>query len=178
VDADEVPGQPVVGHEWGRLFVVELDPLADRLRSVVCTAFLLRAAGQPLEHDLVGHLELEDDGQRAADLGQHRVEGLRLRHRPREAVEDEALLDRLQLLADQLDHQIVRDEVAALEDRLDAPAELAPRTDRAAENVPGRDVREPVLVGDALRLRALARALDAEEKDVQRSVSAYFRKPS
>jgi len=36
-------------------------------------------------------------------------------------------------------------------------------------------VRDPVLVGDPLRLRPLARALDAEEKNVE---GLYLRKPS
>ena len=168
VDPDEIAEDPVVPDERLRLAVVELEPLLDRLRRVVCPPLFLGAPMQALERDLVGDLKLEDDRQRAADLGQHRVERLRLGHRAREAVEDEPVLGVLGLepLPDQLDHQVVGDELAALEDRLHAAPELAAFGDRVPQHVAGRDVREPVVRGDALGLRPLAGPLDAEEKHV------------
>src|SRR5439155_20721371 len=110
------------------------------------------------------------------DLGQHRVQGLRLRHRSRKAVHDEPLLRivLLEPIPDQLDHEVVGDEVAALEDWPHPLAELVAVGDRLAQHLPRRDVREAMLGGDALCLRPLPRPLDAEKQDVER----YLRKPS
>ncbi len=90
------------------------------------TTLLVGAPPQPLDRDLVRHLELEDDGKRPLDLGQHRVERLGLRHRARKPVEDEPSpgVVCLQSLADELDHQVVGHELAALKDRLAPAAEL------------------------------------------------------
>jgi hypothetical protein len=81
----------------------------------------------------------------------------------------------LEPLSNQLDHQVVGNEVAPVVDRLHAAAEVALGGHRLAQHVARRDVRDPVLVGDPLRLRPLASALDAEEKNVE---GLYLRKPS
>ena len=70
--------------------------------------------------------------------------------------------------ADQLDHQVVRDEIASVVDVLDAPAQVRAGLHLRAEDLAARDVRDPVFRRDALCLRALARTLRAEEQDVQR----------
>jgi hypothetical protein len=71
-------------------------------------------------------------------------------------------------VAHQLDRQLVRDESALVEERLDLPAERGAGGDRSAEELARRDVRDAVLVGDALRLRSLPRPLRTENEDVQR----------
>ena len=105
---------------------------------------------------------------------EHRVERLGLREVAREAVEDEpvARVVLREPLADHPDRELVRDEVAAGHDRVDLAAERRRVVERA-EHVARRDVRDPVLGRDPLRLRALARPLRAEEQEVH-----YFRKPS
>ena len=66
-------------------------------------------------------------------------------------------------LADEVDHEVVRNEVAALEDRAHLRAELRPSDDRGTQDVAGRDVRHVVRCGDPLRLGPLAGALRARE---------------
>ena len=76
-------------------------------------------------------------------------------------------------LADQPDRELVGDEVAARHDRRRPRGRAASASVERAEHVAGRDVRDPVLGRDPLRLGALARPLRAEHQDVH-----YFRKPS
>ena len=108
---------------------------------------------------------------------QHLVERLGLDEVAREPVEDEPA-DRIVLrepVADQRDRQLVRDELAGGEDRLDLAAELGPVGDRSAEHVARRDVGHAVGRGDPLCLRALPGSLRPENEDVDRR---YLRKPS
>ena len=164
VDDDLDPGEPVaVDHELGEL-VVEAKPVADRLRRVVGAALLTRARLEPRRRDLVGHAQQDHRVERLADLVEHRVERLGLRERAREPVEDERVLVG-QPLADEVDHEVVGDEVAALEDRANLAAELGAVRDRGAQDVAGRDVRRVVRARDPLRLRALPRPLRAQDQD-------------
>src|SRR5207253_282246 len=76
------------------------------------------ATEQPLEENLaVGHLEVEDDVEVAPELTQQLVERLRLRHRPRETVQDEAshCVPAREPVPDELDHQLGVDEFASVE---------------------------------------------------------------
>ena len=77
-----------------------------------------------------------------------------------------------------LDHELVRNEVAALEDRAHLRAELRPVGDRGAQDVAGRDVRDVVRRGDPLGLSALAGALGAENEYPHGCLGRYLRKPS
>src|SRR5947207_2899581 len=88
----------------------------------------------------------------------------------REPIEDEPALGvgLFEPRADQLDHQVVRDEVAAVVHVLDAQSELRPSVHLRAQDLAARDVRNAVFRRDALCLGALARTLRAEEQDVQR----------
>ena len=73
-----------------------------------------------------GTWKSKHDVDLAAELAEELVERLGLRHRAREAVEDEAA-DRVaarEPVADQADHQLVGDEVAAVVDRLELPPEV------------------------------------------------------
>src|SRR6478672_6280842 len=121
--------------------VVELEAPLDPLRCVVGAPLLRRAAEQPLqEHRPVRDLEVEDDVELAAELAQEPVERLRLGHRAREAVEDEAA-DRVaarEPVADQADHQVVRGEVAAVVDHLQLPAEIGGQLLHLADHVARR----------------------------------------
>ena len=101
--------------------------MPDVVREVVAAALDRRTAEQALHGKVVGDLEVEDCRELAAvDLGQDLVERLRLRERPREPVQDEAVrgVVLVEAYAHDLDRQLVRDEVAGVEDRLDALAEL------------------------------------------------------
>src|SRR6266516_6307445 len=87
VDPDEVALGAVVLHERFRLLPVERQARSNHLGRVVHPALECGTLRQALDADLLEELELEDDGQRAADLAQHLVERLGLGHRPWEAVE-------------------------------------------------------------------------------------------
>ena len=158
--------------------------LRDRPGSVVRSTLGESPRVQAARRDVVGDLEQDHRVQRLPDLGEHGVERLCLRERSREPVEDEAVLAR-EPLTDEVDHEIVRDEVAALENRLDLPPELAPLGHRGAEDVTRRDVRRPSGISDALCLSAFARPLRAQDQDphadgrpARVQASPYFRKPS
>src|SRR5216684_6031534 len=117
-DRDDVAARPVVLDQRLGLLVVDAQPVVDRLGRVVVAAFEPRSLEQPAARDFVRDLQREDDVELAADLPQHLVERLRLCIVARKAVEDEAVLRivLLQTFADQLDHQIIGNEVAAVVD--------------------------------------------------------------
>ena len=120
------------------LAVVELEPLLDRLRRVVCPPLFARRAGAGARaRPRRGPGARRRPSSGAADLGQHRVERLRLGHRARKAVEHEPLRRVVgwQPLPDQLDHQLVGDELAALEDRLARAARARCRAATAARSM-------------------------------------------
>src|ERR1700751_5559802 len=128
VDADDVvPRRAVVLDERCGLTLVELEPPPARFRRVVGASLL----GCPAEHPsdplvAVRYLEVEDDVEAPPELAQELLERLGLRHRPREAVENEAA-DRVaarQPVADQLDHLLVGYEVAAVVDLTQLLAQL------------------------------------------------------
>ena len=85
---------------------------------------------------------------------------------PRTVAQAEALDSMLEDIGKPLDAVIllqVSDEVATA--RLRERAELGPVGDGFAQDVSGRDVRDVVGSGDALRLRSLAGPLRAEDED-------------
>src|SRR5918911_3213736 len=88
-DPDEDSLHAVVFDQGLRLAVVQLEPRADRRGRVVDATFRGGTLRQPADAGLVRDLQLEHDRQLPPDLAQHRVQRLRLRHRTREAVEDE-----------------------------------------------------------------------------------------
>ena len=126
---------------------------------------------------LVVEIEEQNGVEWPADRMQHLVECLRLDEVPWEPVEHEPghgiVLGKP--VADQRDRQLVRDELARGEDRLDLAPELGAVGDRSTEHVPGGHVRHTVSGGDPLRLRALPGSLWPENEDVHRR---YLRKPS
>ena len=142
VDGHQHPLRPIALDDGLRELVVEAQAVRIASGRIVAAAFGCPAPEQALERDLVGHVQQEHDVERLADPVEHRVERLRLRHRAWEPVEDEAVLV-AEPRADEVDHQLVGHEIAALEDRLDAPPELGPFGDDGPEHVPGRDVRDP-----------------------------------
>lgn len=76
-----------------------------------------------------------------------------------EAVEDEAvlaLLVRLELRLDHVDHDVVRDKAAGVHNLLGGLAELGLSLDLSAEHVAGSEVADAVLVGNGGSLGALA----------------------
>ena len=69
-------------------------------------------------------------------------------------------------LADDREDQVVGDELPRVHDALHLEAERRACGDLGAQDVARRDVREPVVRGDPLRLGSLAGPLGAEEQDV------------
>ena len=76
--------------------------------------------------------------------------------------------------ANQLDHQVVGDEIAAVVHVPHAAAQLRSGGHLGAEDLSARDMRDRVFGRDPLRLRAFSCPLRAEKKNVER----YLRKPS
>src|SRR6185312_11669197 len=111
----------VLDDRLGRL-VEDLEAVPDDLRGVVGAPFLQGAHVQPLDGELVRHLEVEDGQELPIDLLEHAVEGLGLGDGTREAVENEAFsgVGHAEAFADELDHQVVGNEVARVVDRPDA----------------------------------------------------------
>ena len=165
------PRVAVVLDEWLGLLVVDVVPMLDLVGGVVAASLDPGAAEQALDRDLVGDLEVEDGAKLAAvELGEDAVERLGLGERAREAVEDEApggvILG--QPAAHDLDRDVVGDEVAVVEDRLHALAQLGAGGALGAEHVAGVDVRDAFRRGDELALGALTGPWGAEDDDVER----------
>jgi hypothetical protein len=172
VHLDELAAREVMLDDRLRFLVIRREPLVDRVRPVVCSAFELGALGQPLPRELVRQLQQQDDRERLVDLLQQRVERFGLGDRARVAVEDEAVLGLQQLIADERDRDLVGDELALGEQRLDLASELRSARDRSPVEIACGDVRNLILGRDLLRLRSLARPLRSQNEDV------YLRNPS
>ena len=116
------------------------------------------ATGQPPDHLVVVDDELEHHVELDAAVGEHVVEDLGLRDRAREAVEQEAAVRVVlgQPVADHVDGDVVRDEVAPVHERLGLEPERGPLADVRAEDVAGRDLGHREVLGDELRLCPLA----------------------
>src|SRR3954449_5998774 len=192
VDAHEHTSLRVVAHQRRRLFVVDLEPVTDRLRLVVVTLEQLATAdvthtlrrwrvevqmpdvsaaaagtpsGQPPDHLVVVDHELQDDVERCAAVEQQVVERLRLRDVAGEAVEQEALAGVVLLEPgdDHPDRDLVGHEIAGVHELLGLLAELRALADVRAEDVTGRDLRDPEVGGDELGLRPLSRSGGPDE---------------
>ena len=99
---------------------------------------------------------------------EHRLERLGLADGAREAVEQDAALGvgLVEALLDELVDDVVRDEVAGLEDRGDLLAEFAAGLDGVAQDVAGRDVRDAVLLGEGGGLGSLTGALFPQDDQI------------
>ena len=159
------------------LLVVDREASCDHLGCVVGAILVARSPVHPQGRRLVVEVEEEDGVERASDRDEHLVELLGLDDVAREAVEHESTR-RVVLgepVADQRDRELVGNELAGGEDRLDLAPELRACCHGSAEHVARRHVRHTVDSGDPLRLRALPGSLRPENEDVDR---CYLRKPS
>jgi len=168
----EVAARAVMVDDRLGLLVVAREPRVDRRRGVVGPPLAHRAFHEPLARPRIVEREQQDDRERPVDLVEQLVERLRLRQCARETVENEAAARFQKLFADELDRDVVGDELAVGEQRLDPPAERRAALDRSAIEIAGRDVRDLVLGRDLLCLRPLARSLRSQDEDV------YLRNPS
>jgi hypothetical protein len=169
VQLHEVAARAVMVDDRRGLPVVRGEALVDRARPVVGPPLFGCAPQQALARNVVVEREQQDDRERLADLVEQRVERLGLDNRARIAVEDEATAAGLQqLLADERDRDLVGNERALGEQRLDLLAELRTGCDRSPIEVARRDVADLELLRDPLRLRSLARTLRSQDEDVYR----------
>ena len=165
---DEVAACAVVIDDRFGLLVVVHKPCVDCRGRVVGPALARGALREPLAGRCIVEREQQDDRERPVDVVEQLVERFGLRQRPGEAVEDEAVPGLQQLVADELDRNVVGNELAVGEQRLDSPAEIRPARDSGAIEIAGRNVRDLVLFRDLLCLRPLTRPLRSQDEDVQR----------
>jgi hypothetical protein len=144
VHLHELAARAIVVDDRFRLTVVGREALLDRIGLVVGATFELRALRQPFAGDVVGQLQEQDDRERLVDRFEQRVERFGLRDRARVAVEDEAAVGLQELIADERDRDLVGDELALVEQRLDLLAELGAARARSPVKVTCRDVRNLV----------------------------------
>ena len=168
----ELAARSVVVDDRFGLLVIRRESLVDRPGQVVGTALQLGALREPLPRERVGQLQQQNDRERLVDPLQQLIERRGLRGRPRIAVEDESILGFQELVADERNRDLVGDELAFGEQRLDLPAEVRAARDRGSIEIAGRNVRNLILGRDSLRLRSLARPLRSQDEDV------YLRNPS
>ena len=144
-----------------RLGLLEVDLLAapDDVLGVVGAALDLGALQQPRDDLVLVDGQADDGVELVAGELDHPVELLDLRERARVAVEEEAG-HRVGVVDAVAHHEVgdlVRDVLARVHVALGLEAELRPLGDVGAEDVAGRDRRDLEVLGDELRLRALAR---------------------
>src|SRR5438093_705915 len=185
----EEPAVAVVLDQRRRLPLVRLDPLAhdvlpvvrpddQRGAALVADSGLLRRIREDVVHGVVFRtdaparvpldqlLRLQEEVHRGVQLrdpGQR----LRLRDRPREAVEDEALLG-VRLLEPALrrrDHDVVGHELTRVHECLRLLPEVRALRHVVPQDVAGRDMRHAEVRRQLCRLGSLARAGWAEEDE-------------
>ena len=126
------------------------------------------ATGDAERELVVGHTQQHHqvDGPEPHPLHQW-VEGLRLPTRAGVAIENGAAtaIGLAEAVLDDVQHDVVGHQLAGRHDVIDASAQRRARGDGFAQHVSGGDVRQPVLGGDACRLRPFAGAGRAEEYD-------------
>ena len=142
-----------------------------RVKQLVVAAAARRvdeAAGDAGDEQLVRDLELHDMVKVLVALLEHVIELLGLRRRAGEAVEHKALfalLVRVQLVLDHVDHDLVADEATRIHDLLGLLAEIRAHSYLLAEQVTGRKMADHVV--EALenlgRLRTLTGARRADQ---------------
>src|SRR2546426_5726236 len=113
-------------------------------------------------------LQVDDPVEALAELVHQVVERLGLGNCSRKAVHDEAraAVRLAEAVADDADHDLVRDVLPRRQDGLRLPAKLGAGLDLRAEHVTGRDVRDPEMRAQHVGLRPLARAWGAVEEEV------------
>ena len=195
----------VVDDRHGLLFV-ELEPAVDRFLGVVVAlhdasaarvagpvdlgrkvhvvhalAALAHApAGEPVEHDVAGHVEVDREVERATV--ENAVELLRLMQRARESVEDEAVAERAagrEALLDHADHDLVGNELAAVHVALGLEPERGALLRLRAEELSRGEMGDAEVLAEARRLSPFAGALLAEQNQARlRRGRAQLRNPS
>src|ERR1700682_1742646 len=159
----------VVPDQGGGLVEEDVKAMVDDPLEVVAAAALAEA----LPDRPWVHLQIQDRGPGPVECGQHAVQRLRLGNGPREAVEDEALL-RVRVpqpMLDEGDHQAVGHQLAAIEVCLDPLSQQGLRRDLGPQDIPGRDRRDPIPLGQHCRLGPLAGSGRSQQDEVQRHAS-------
>mmetsp|Transcript_3908 Transcript_3908/g.10225 ORF Transcript_3908/g.10225 Transcript_3908/m.10225 type:complete len:280 (-) Transcript_3908:143-982(-) len=107
--------------------------------------FVDPSPGDAFLEDRIGDLQLHDLRDAGALLGQHLVEGLGLRQRSGESVQDEAVFAVvfLDAIADDPHHDVVADEPSGVHDGLGLLADLGSGGNGSAEHVTGRQGGDP-----------------------------------
>ena len=167
---DELPRRPVaLDHRLG-LLVVDREPACDHLRRVVRAALLERRARASAPSRRSSESSKQEHGvERPADLGEHRVERLRLGEVAREAVEHEPVAASARRAArgsasiiSSSGTRSPRSRIGSTRRPSSVPSAMAARSMSPVETcgiaVVGRD---------PLRLRPLAGALRPEHEQVQ-----------
>src|SRR6185437_3899930 len=173
----EQPLALVVGHERLGELTVDFEALAGDLGIVVgpSAAGFLGPVGDTRYECIGVRGDRDDSVQPQALLLEHLPQGIRLRHGSWEAVEDEAIgaIPLVDPLGNDAVDDLVRNEVAAIHDFLGGEAHRGPVGDRLAQDVAGRELRNPQAFDQNLGLRALADARRPQKNEPQR-----FRPPS
>jgi hypothetical protein len=166
----------VIAGKRGRLGAIGRKPPPQHVRIVVGTRLFSARGhfGDPLfdaskEKALID-LEFNHRIQPEATLSQQAIERLGLRNRAREPVKHKAALGvrPIDPFGNDRNHHVVGNQFAAVHDALGAQADRGAGSDGRAQHVAGRQLNNPVLGDQALRLRALPRPRRAEQNQPHR----------
>src|SRR5574344_1856341 len=127
---------------------------------VAGAAFRADAPGRnPADQLLIGAADVDLEIDFARNLFRNLVPSLRLGDRPRKAIEKIAIraIGLGQALFDEGASELIAHEVAPINDRLDLLSEFASARHGLTEHVAGGNVRNVVVFGHPLRVRAFAR---------------------
>src|SRR4029450_3846611 len=139
----------IIGDERRGLIAVGRKPAPEHLRIIVLAKHLAPrfhlgdALLDALERDALVHLGLDDRIELEALLLEHAIKRVRLRHRTREAIEDEAVarIGLVDALGDDRHDHVVGHELAARHHLLGAQPNRVARLDRGAQHVTGRKLQ-------------------------------------
>ena len=126
------------------------------------------AAGDAQDQLLVGRVEHEHVVQLLAALGEHAGEAFRLRDRARKSIEQEPALGvgLAETIGDEIQHDLIGDELALVDELFRARAERRVRLDGCSQHVAGGDVWNLENLGQPDRLSPFPRARGSKQQKV------------
>src|SRR6266568_2481561 len=161
----------VIGGKRRGLIAVGQQPAVQHLRIVVVAQHLAPRFRlddpflDAFEQSALVHLELDDGVELEALLLEHAIERVRLRHRARKAIEDEApaRIGLVDARGDDRHHHVVGHEFAARHHLLGVHADRRAGLGRGTQHLTGRKLHQTMLGDEPLRLRAFAGPRRAEQ---------------
>lgn len=169
LDAYVLVHQLVVIVDGASLIVVHNETLLDGLKVVVSTSGSFATLNKTADDFVFGNVDIDEDGGLVAALLHETLELHSLVEGTWEAVENEALgvsRKRVDMLLEELDGHVVRNELSLARERGNKLSEFATRSHFLAHQIAGGEVGKTVFIYDEIRLCTFAAARCTTEDNI------------